>query len=182
MKLTLAALYVSLVVLANWLASKYVVHVPLTHYLAPAGVFAIGVILVLRDWIQQLAGLRFALALVPVGGVLSYLIGTGAGWTSLQRIALASLAAFLVSETIEALVFTPIRKRSLTAGVFASGFVGNAIDSFLFIWIAWSAIRFPGATHHDLFLGNFTGKAEMVILGTALTALRRFALPVPVKP
>jgi uncharacterized PurR-regulated membrane protein YhhQ (DUF165 family) len=65
-------------------------------------VFCIGAILVLRDWLQQLTSLRYTLLLVPIGGLASYLIGVGAGWTSLQRIALASLAAFVVSETVEA--------------------------------------------------------------------------------
>lgn len=166
----LAVVYVGLAVLANWLASKYLVTVPLTAYVAPAGVFCIGAILVLRDWIQQVAGLRFALALVPIGGLASYGIGVAAGWTSLQRIALASLAAFLVSETIEAVVFTPLRKRSLTLGVAASGIVGNAIDSWLFLILAFGSEQF--------FAGNFVGKAEMIAVGVVLTAGRRLAFPV----
>ena len=58
----LAAGYIGLAILANWLASAYVVHVPLTPYAAPAGVFAIGAILVLRDWMQQLRGLWWTMA------------------------------------------------------------------------------------------------------------------------
>src|SRR5690242_4757015 len=155
MKSGLSLAYVGLAVLANWLASKYVVHVPFTPWVAPAGVFSIGVVLVLRDWLQQIAGLRYTLALVPLGGGASYLIGVAAGWTSLQKIAVASLIAFIASESLETLVFTPLRKRNLTFGVLSSGLVGNALDSFLFIWIAWTAIRFPGATHGALFVGNF---------------------------
>lgn len=66
MKFSLSAAFVGLAVFANWLASKYVVTVPLTDYVAPAGVFCIGAALVLRDWIQQLAGLWWTLALVEV--------------------------------------------------------------------------------------------------------------------
>ena len=40
----LAIAYVTLVVLANWLASKYLITVPFTHYLAPAGVLCIGAV------------------------------------------------------------------------------------------------------------------------------------------
>lgn len=170
MKTSLSLVYVTLAVVANWLASKYLVAVPFTVYVAPAGVFCIGAILVLRDWIQQLTSLRYTLALVPVGGAASYLIGVGAGWTSLQRIALASLAAFVVSETVEAAVFTPLRKRSLTTGVFASGIVGNAIDSALFLWLAFGSEAF--------FAGNFIGKAEMIVVGSALTLVRRTVVPV----
>lgn len=172
MKLPLSGAYVGLAVLANWLASRYVVTVPFTHYVAPAGVFCIGAILVLRDWLQQLAGLRYTLALVPIGGAASYLIGVAAGWTSLQRIALASVAAFVVSETLEAVVFTPLRKRSLSSAVALSATVGNAIDSALFLWIAFGSEAF--------FPGNFVGKAEAIAVGVALTATRRRVAPVPV--
>jgi queuosine precursor transporter len=162
--------YVALAVLANWLASRFIVHVPLTAYGAPAGVFCVGLILVLRDWLQQLAGLAWTLLLVPVGGLSSYLIGMLGGWGSLQRIALASLAAFLASETLEALVFTPIRRRSLTLGVALSATAGNALDSWLFLWLAFSSEAF--------FAGNFVGKLEMIAVGVALTAARRVVLPV----
>lgn len=170
MKLSLSAAFVALAVFANWLASKYVVTVPFTDYLAPAGVFCIGAALVLRDWIQQLAGLWWSLALVVIGGAASYLIGDLAGWTSLQKIAVASLVAFLVSETVEAVVFTPLRNRSLTVGVVASGMVGNALDSWLFLTLAFGSTAF--------FWGNFIGKAEMIIVGGSITALRRYTLPV----
>jgi len=170
MKYALSLAFVGLAVLANWLASKYVVGVPFTPYVAPAGVFCIGAALVLRDWIQQLAGLWWTLALVIVGGVASYLIGDAAGWTALQKIAVASLVAFIVSETIEAAVFTPLRNRSLTVGVLASGLIGNAVDSWLFLTLAFGSTAF--------FWGNFYGKAEMILVGGLMTALRRYRFPV----
>jgi uncharacterized PurR-regulated membrane protein YhhQ (DUF165 family) len=169
-KYALSLVFVGLAVLANWLASKYVVHVPFTPYLAPAGVFCIGIVLVLRDWIQQLAGLAWTIALVFIGGAASYLIGEAAGWTSLRKIAVGSLVAFIVSELVEAAVFTPLRRKHLTAGVLASGMVGNALDSWLFLSLAFGSLAF--------FWGNFIGKAEMILLGGLLTALRRYALPV----
>lgn len=170
MKYPLSVAFIALAVLANWLASKYLVTVPLTDYVAPAGVFCIGAALVLRDWLQQLAGLWWTLALVVIGGGASYLIGDAAGWTSLQKIAIASLVAFIVSETVEAAVFTPIRNRNLTAGVLTSGMVGNALDSWLFLTLAFGSTAF--------FWGNFWGKAEMILVGGLLTALRRHKLPV----
>lgn len=166
----LTATYIGLAILANWLASAYLVHVPFTTYIVPAGVFCIGAVFVLRDWLQQLTSLWYSLVIVPISGVASYLIGMAAGWTSLQRIALASLAAFIVSEALEAIVFTPIRKRNLTTGVLASGLVGNAVDTWLFLTLAFGSTAF--------FAGTFIGKTEMILLGTALTAARRFWLPV----
>jgi uncharacterized PurR-regulated membrane protein YhhQ (DUF165 family) len=54
--------------------------------------------------------------------------------------------------------------------VLASGLVGNAIDSALFLWLAFGSEAF--------FAGNFIGKAEMILVGGALTAIRRYAIPV----
>lgn len=167
----LAVTYVGLVILANWLASKYVWTVPFTGGLmAPGGVFAIGAVLVMRDWIQQLRGLFYALPLMLLAGATSYLAGIIFGWTSLQKIALASVAAFLVSETVEAVIFTPIRNRSLSFGVALSATVGNAIDSWLFLSLAFGSLAF--------FWGQFWGKTEMIALGVVLTLFRRRLLPV----
>ena len=61
--LFLASTYFGLVILANWLASRYVVSVGFGR-VAPAGVFCIGGVLVLRDWLQQLRGLLWTMPLV----------------------------------------------------------------------------------------------------------------------
>jgi queuosine precursor transporter len=167
----LAVLYVGLVILANWLASRYVVSVGFGR-VAPAGVFCIGGVLVLRDWLQQLRGLWWTMPLVYAAGLVSWGIGDAAGWTSLEKIAVASVVAFSVSETIEAVVFTPLRRRNLTLGVALSGTVGNAIDSALFLALAFGSQAF--------FLGQFIGKSEMIAVGTLLTLGRRRLVPAPV--
>ena len=166
--LFLAASYLALVVLANWLASKYVISVGFGR-VAPAGVLCIGVVLVLRDWLQQLRGLLWTMPLVYLAGLASWGIGDAAGWTKLEKIAVASVVAFTVSETVEAVVFTPLRNRNLTLGVALSGTVGNAIDSWLFLQLAFSSQAF--------FLGQFIGKGEMIAAGTLLTFWRRRLLP-----
>lgn len=164
----LALGFVGLVVLANWLASRYVVSVGFGR-MAPAGVFCIGAVLVLRDWLQQLYGLRWTMPLVYAAGLLSWGIGDLAGWTGLEKIAVASVVAFTVSETVEAVVFTPLRKRHLTIGVALSATVGNALDSFLFLALAFGSQAF--------FAGQFIGKSEMIALGTVLTLGRRRLFP-----
>ncbi len=169
--LTLAGAFVALVLLANWLASAYVVHVPLTPYVAPAGVFCIGGVLVLRDWLQQLAGLWRTMPLVYGAGLVSWLVGDLAGWTSLQKVAVASVVAFTVSETVEAIVFTPLRRRSLSLGVALSATVGNALDSYVFLTLAFSSTAF--------FWGQFWGKSEAIAVGVALTLARRRLAPAP---
>lgn len=166
----LALAYLGLVILANWLASAYIIHVPLTPYMAPAGIFAIGAILVLRDWLQQLHGLRWTMPLVYAAGLISWGVGDVAGWTGLQKIAVASVVAFTASETVEAVVFTPLRKRSLALGVGLSGTVGLALDSWLFLTLAFGSLAF--------FWGQFWGKFEMVAVGVILTLVRRAVVPV----
>jgi uncharacterized PurR-regulated membrane protein YhhQ (DUF165 family) len=167
----LAVVFIALVVLANWLASRYVVHVPLTPYMAPAGVFCIGGVLVLRDWMQQLAGLLRTMPLVYAAGGISWIVGDLAGWTALEKIAVASVVAFTISETIEALVFTPLRRRSLTLGVALSATVGNAVDSYIFLSLAFSSTAF--------FWGQFWGKSEAIAVGVLLTFGRRRLFPLP---
>lgn len=167
--LPVAAAYFALVILANWLASKYVISVGFGR-VAPAGVFCIGAVLVLRDWIQQMRGLLWTMPLVYVAGLASWGIGDAAGWTGLEKIAVASVVAFTVSETIEAVVFTPLRNRNLTLGVALSGTVGNALDSFLFLALAFGSQAF--------FVGQFVGKSEMIVAGTLLTLARRRLVPV----
>ena len=167
----LAVAYVTLVALANWLASKYLITVPFTHYLAPAGVLCVGVVLVMRDWVQQMKGLAWALALIVIAGLLSYASGFIFGYSTLQKVALASLAAFAVSEGIfETVIFTPLRKRNFTLAVALSATVGNAVDSVVFLWCAFGSLTF--------FAGNFVGKLEMIAIGVALTAVRRWKIPV----
>jgi uncharacterized PurR-regulated membrane protein YhhQ (DUF165 family) len=165
----LAALFFGLVVLANWLAATYVVPVGFGKT-APAGVYCIGAVLVLRDWMQQLRGLFWTMPLVYAAGLASWGIGNAAGWTSLQKIAVASVVAFTISETVEAIVFTPLRKRSLTLGVGLSATVGNALDSYVFLTLAFGSLAF--------FAGQFIGKSEMIAVGTILTFMRRKLVPV----
>ena len=107
--------------------------------------------------------------LVYASGLLSWLVGDLAGWTSLQKVAVASIVAFTISETIEALVFTPIRARSLTAGVALSATIGNAVDSYVFLMLAFSSTAF--------FWGQFWGKNEAIAAGLLLTLGRRRILP-----
>ena len=171
--IALALVYVGLAILANWLAAKYngpsALPVGFGLY-APGGVFAIGFVLVVRDWMNQI-NTKVSLALIPIASLISYVIGELAGWTALERIALASVAAFCVSELVEWAVFTPIRKRSLVAGVALSGTVGLVIDSLVFLSLAFGSLAYLD--------GQLVGKAEALLVGVVLTAMRRVWLPTP---
>lgn len=160
----LAALYVALVVVANWLAATYTWPVGF-GYEAPAGVFAVGLILALRDWVHELRGLALSLGLAYVAGVLSLAIAVAAGWSTLGRIAVASIVAFTVSETVDAFVYEPARKRWPAAGLVVSNVVALTIDSLIFLQLAFGGLAY--------FKGQWIGKAEMTLLALALVCTRR---------
>ncbi len=175
--LWLAVAFVGLAIIANWLASKYLITVPLTDYVVPAGVLCIGAALVIRDWLQQLWGFRKSVLLIPVAGGLSYATAVIFGWTSLQKIAVASVVAFLCSEAVEAVVFAPLRQRWFSVGVGLSATVGNVLDTWIFLTMAFgtSVVLVP-----PYMWGTVVGKSEMIAIGVVLSIFRRRLLPVGV--
>lgn len=107
--------------------------------MAPSGVLMIGLALVLRDWLHELAGWKVATLAVVVGAALSFI-------TSNPYIAVASALAFLVAEMCDLLVYTPLRKKGRDIAVLASGVVGAAVDSALFTYVAFGSLEFSAGT------------------------------------
>jgi hypothetical protein len=112
---------------------------------APSGVLMIGLALVLRDWLHELAGWRWSLAAVLVGGALSLLVSPPA-------IAVASAVAFTIAEMADLAVYAPLRARGRPMAVLASGVVGSVLDSVIFVWLAFGAINLaPGTALAKLY-------------------------------
>ena len=111
--------------------------------MAPSGVLMIGAALVLRDAVQQLLGLKWAMIAIGCGVVLSALVAPPA-------LVLASAAAFAIAETLDLAVYTPLRRRNLPLAVMASGLVGALADSAAFLLIAFGSLEF--------LAGQFVGK------------------------
>ncbi|WP_410595402.1 VUT family protein [Amycolatopsis sp. lyj-23] len=153
------ALYVVCVAGANWLAEHFgAVGVGLGLQ-AAAAVYVAGPVLVVRDWVQRLAGLRASLLAVAVGTVLSYVVAGPA-------IATASAVSFVVSEVLDAVVYSVlVPRQGVVVAVLCSGIVGVAADSVLFPAIAFASLT--------LTPGHLLGKAYGVVVGTILTALAR---------
>lgn len=107
--------------------------------MAPSGVLMIGLALVLRDWLHELAGWHWSLAAVIIGGVLSFLVSPPA-------IAVASAVAFTIAELADLSVYAPLRRRSRPLAVMASQIVGAAVDSALFVYIAFGSLEFSAGT------------------------------------
>ena len=107
--------------------------------MAPSGVLMIGLALVLRDAVHELAGWKWALAAVLTGCALSLAFSPPA-------LALASAAAFLAAELADFAVYARLRARGKALAVLASGAVGAALDSALFVWLAFGSLEFSAGT------------------------------------
>ena len=149
-------LYIACVPLANWMlghvgtcgADGPCVVPVWPGIMAPSGVLAIGAALVLRDLVQRRLGLRFSLIAVALGAVISWFI-------SPPFLVIASVAAFIFSETTDALVFTPLQKKGLITAVIISSLAGIVVDSVLFLSLAFHSL--------DFLAGQIIGKLWAVV-------------------
>lgn len=126
---------------------------------APSGTLLVGGALVLRDFLQDWTSKRTVLLAVLLGSALSVA-------TSAPELAVASAAAFAVSEVADMAVYTPLRPRSRLAAVLCSGTVGALLDSMLFMAIAFGTL--------DFSLG--TTLAKVYASGAATAALAAVAV------
>ncbi len=146
----LAVAFAATIPAANWMIGNVgdcssgpcVIPVGFGMY-APSGVMMIGIALVLRDLIYEQSGRNAALIAVFIGSVLSFLVAPPAT-------AAASAIAFLFSELADTIVYSALRRRGRPLAVIGSQVVGAAIDSSLFVYIAFGAF--------DLAAGNTIAK------------------------
>jgi len=191
---TLAGLYVAVVLSAQIGAQKFI-RLPFTHLVAPGGVYSIGVALALVQLahytgVTRRDGAVNAQLLIALGFVGSALFAgyiallvhshpafpgqefdrvVGSTW----RIVAASLAAFIVSETIDNLVGAPLRGRVHDGvRVTISAAASAPIDSVVFLVLAF------GSSGLHFFEGQLVGKiASSVVIGIPLVLLGRRFLP-----
>lgn len=99
--------------------------------MVPSAVWVVAFSFVLRDLAQITLGRRWAWAAIAVGTALSW-------WLASPALAVASGAAFLWSESTDALVFTPLADKGRFAlGVAISGVAASAVDSAIFMKLAF---------------------------------------------
>ncbi|MER6748363.1 VUT family protein [Streptomyces fungicidicus] len=127
-------------------------------YVAPAGVYLVGLALVLRDLAREAVGRGAVLAAIAIGTVLSYLLAD-------PSLATASAVAFAVAETMDFVVYEPLRKRGLLVAILASNAVGLLADSLLFLHLAFGSFNY--------LPGQILGKAWMTFAAVAVLALLR---------
>lgn len=107
--------------------------------MAPSGVLMIGLALVLRDAVHEVAGAKWAAVAIAIGAALSFL-------TSPAAIALASAVSFALAELADMGVYSRLRRAGRHWAVAGSGVVGAVIDSVLFVWIAFGALELAAGT------------------------------------
>lgn len=117
--------------------------------MSPSGVLMIGLALVLRDVVHEKLGWRWAVTAIVMGAALS-------GFVAPPVFIAASISAFLFSEFADMAVYSRLREKRLVLAVFLSGAVGAAIDSAIFLQVAFGS--------QDHLLGNFVGKMWMSVL------------------
>ena len=120
--------------------------------MAPSGVLMVGLALVLRDIVQRRLGPLAGLGAIAVGPLLSAPLPT-------PPLALASVAAFLLSELADFAVYTPLQRRRFVTAVFASSVVGLVVDSLVFLHLAFGSL--------DFLAGQIIGKAWICLLYTS---------------
>lgn len=154
-----AATFLGCILAANYGTTEYGM-VPVGFGLtATAGTYLAGLMFVLRDSLQDIAGKRATAALIVAGAALSFAVSD-------PFIALASGVAFLVSEVADLAVYTPLRRRGYIRAAITSNIVGSFVDTVLFLWIAgfpiWSAVP-----------GQMVGKVAVTALVVVLVATVR---------
>jgi len=158
--------YIATIPAANWMISHvgnvrfpggpHVIGVGF-GYEAPSGVLLIGLALVARDYVQQTLGRRATLIAIAIGVALSVLIA--------PAVAVASGVAFGLGELADFAVYTPLAERRLYLAVLASGVAGAAVDSLIFLRMAFGSTAF--------WQGNVLGKVWMSLAALPLIAAAR---------
>ena len=115
--------YVAAIVLVNWLfATLHMVETPVGAW--PPASLIVGFVLILRDMSQREVG-HYVLIAMLAAGVITYVMVD-------PFIAIASVSAFLVSETADWIVYT-VTKRPLRDRILASSAVSSPLDSVVFL-------------------------------------------------
>lgn len=158
-----SAVYIALIFLANWL----IIHVGFIYVwpgiLAPAGVYCAGLTFPARDVIQRALGRPAGIAAIVLASAITMLIS--------PRLALASGTTFLVSESMDMLIYTPFQRRWFIPAVIFSSVVAAITDSLLFLWLA-------GIPYSIALKGQIVGKLEVIFLvGIPLAVILRNNLP-----
>lgn len=145
----LALTYLFTIVAANWAVATFEPTPVGFGLLAPAGVWFAGLVFTLRDLLHERVTFLAMLVVIAAGTALSYILAS-------PKLALASAAAFGLSELLDWVIYTPLRRQGALLALAASNVVGLVVDSLVFLWIAFGALTF--------LPGQIVGKLWMTLL------------------
>lgn len=159
-----AAAFLACIVAANVLTSRLGLVDVGFGLTATAGTYLAGLSFVLRDTLQDLAGVRRVVIVIVFGAALSFVLGDA-------RIAIASGVAFLLAELADLAIYTPLRRLGYVRAAVASNVAGSLLDTFLFLAIAGFPIT--ALVVAGQLLAKLTVTAAVVALVVAARALPR---------
>lgn len=111
---------------------------------SPSGVLIMGMALVLRDYVHEKFGLKIAACAIIIGATM-------AAAFSPPALVTAAVVSWLLAEGSDLVVYDQMRQRGMLAlAVLISGTVGAAVDTLLFLYLAFGDV--------SLFWGNVLGK------------------------
>lgn len=99
-----------------------------------SGVAWAGLAFVLRDVAQMLTNKWATLPAIAAGALLS-------AWLASPALAVASAAAFALSEALDWAIYSPLANRHFTTAVASSSVIGGAVDSAVFLQLAFGSTR-----------------------------------------
>lgn len=126
--------YLACIVGANWAIQRYGFVSVGFGLVAPAGVWFAGLAFSARDLVQRTLGRSWV--------IVAIIGGAGLSWFISPSFAIASGVAFLVSESIDMAIYTPLYRKHPYASILTSNTAGAVVDSMLFLWIAFGSIQF----------------------------------------
>ena len=147
--------YVATILAANWMLVTFGVW-RIGWLDVPSGVLVAGLAFTFRDYVQAQLGRRWSIAAILVGSACSAVLS--------GPLALASGAAFLVSELLDMVVYERVRRRGFEPAVRSSNYVGLVVDSVAFLLLGALAVPFLSITQlPGLVIGKWA-ITEMTLL------------------
>lgn len=141
---------------------------------APAGVLFAGLALVLRDAVYELGGRRWVVGAIVAGTALS--ATAAAVFAHLAHVPadrwprqiIASAVAFAASETLDSVLYRPLRLRGyILAAVGVAGVAGLIVDTFIYLPVAFGSIAYAP--------GQLIGKTWVILATLGVVATGRAA-------
>lgn len=117
-------------------------------FAATTGALPIAATYVLRDFVQRRFGLAISFCVVIMGAAL-------ASYLAPPALVIASGAAVLAAGFVDMIIYTWIARKHFVTAVVTSSMISSAVDSAVFLWLAFSSI--------DLVAGQTLAKVWVIL-------------------